>query len=59
MIIATKMPFEYIDRIVRNVYEIYINFAHVWSLLGCFRLWILQIYQEPNDNHLEKRLTDV
>jgi hypothetical protein len=56
IIISTKIPFDYMDSIVRTIYNIYIRYAHIWPFLGAFRLWILQVHHETMDNRLEFKI---
>lgn len=42
VIITTKIPFDYMDSIVKIIYNLYIRYAHIWPLLGSYRLWIMQ-----------------
>ena len=44
------------DSIVRTIYNIYIKYAHIWPLMGSFRLWIMQVHHDTVDNHLYNKL---
>jgi hypothetical protein len=56
IIVSTEIPLDLMDSIVKTIYNIYIKYAHIWPLLGSFRLWIIQANHETTDNHLEMKL---
>lgn len=56
IIISTKISFDFMDSIVRIIYNLYLRYAHVWPLLASFRLWILQLHHEIAEHHLENKI---
>lgn len=52
IIISTKIPLDSFHFVIDKFYRIYVRYAHIWPVLGSYRLWIVQNNREINDSCL-------